>query len=78
MSKNNYHVQKLIDTVMEQNLHLKCVKGDVSLLIQGLVERVLNAVVGGQVKLFRSKKLSRVNDVNFRQNLKIKCEEAYI
>ena len=47
-------------------------------LIYDLVNRVLNAIVGGQVKIFRTKKLSRVNDVTFRTMLKTKCEEANV
>ena len=50
----------------------------IRLLIYDLVERVLNAIVGGQVKNFRTKKLSRVNDVTFRTMLKTKCEEGNV
>ena len=50
----------------------------ISDLIYDLVNRVLNAVVGGQVKIFRTKKLSRVNDVTFRTMLKTKCEEGNV
>ena len=64
--------------MLKDNLELKCEVSFIESLIKLLVERVLNAIVGGQVKYFRAKKLSRVNDVNFRENLKVKCEQAYI
>ena len=47
-------------------------------MILDLIERVLNAIVGGQVKIFRTKKLSRANDVTFRTNLKVKCEHGNV
>ena len=47
-------------------------------LLYDLVNRVLNAIVEGQVKIFRTKKLSRVNDITFRTMLKTKCKEGNV
>ena len=77
-SETNCHVQRLVNKVLKDNIELKCGVSFIELLIRQLVERVLNAIVGGQVKYFRAKQLSHVNDVNFRENLKVKCEQAYI
>ena len=76
--KDEDHVNRLLLKVIEAptmfNIHTDVVKG----LIYDLVNRVLNAIVGGQVKIFRTKKLSRVNDVTFRTMLKTKCEEGNV
>ena len=70
----NILLHKVIEAPSMKHIEIDVVKA----LIYDLVNRVLNAIVGGQVKIFRSKKLSRVNDVTFRTMLKTKCEEGNV
>ena len=76
--KGDDHVDRLIIKLMEAPSMAKIDKDVIKALIYALVNRVLNAIVGGQVKIFRTKKLSRVNDVSFRTMLKTKCEEGNV
>ena len=43
-------------------------------LVWEIIERVLNASIGGLVKQYRQLKLTRVNDVSFRKRIAVKCE----
>ena len=77
-NKLHYHVQTLLNKVKENPAMLHIDTLSIKNLIFDLIERVLNAIVGGQVKIFRTKKLTRVNDVTFRTMLKTKCEQGNV
>ena len=72
------HVKRLVIKIMESPSMSNIETGVIKDLIYDLVNRVLNFIVGGQVKIFRTKKLSRVNDVTFWTMLKTKCEEGNV
>ena len=77
-NKSQDHVMRLVNKVKADPAMCNVDKDIIQNLLYSLIDRVLNAIVGGQVKIFRSKKLSRVNDVTFRTRLKTKCEERNV
>ena len=77
-NKLNDNVQTLLNKIKGTQGMVNIDTNVIKQLILDLIERVLNAIVGGQVKMFRTKKLSRANDVTFRTNLKVKCEHGNV
>ena len=74
-SQECVYAQKLCDTYSNRLPKLTLSSDDKSMLTWDLISRVLNVVVGERVRSYRSKSLIRLNDVNFRKRISVKCEK---
>ena len=74
-SQECVYAQKLCDTYSNRLPKLTLSSDDKSMLTWDLISRVLNVVVGERVRSYRSKSLTRLNDVNFRKRISVKCEK---
>ena len=73
-SQGNNPVDDICNATVTRLPKLKMDMDDHRILIWDLVDRVLNANIGQMVRLYRQRKLTRVNDVTFRKQLAVKCE----
>ena len=73
-SQANNHVDDICHATVTRLPKIKMDMDDRQILVWDLVDRVLNANIGQMVRLYRQRKLTRVNDVTFRKQLAVKCE----
>ena len=78
MMRTHNHVNDICDTTVTRLPKLKIDMEDRIQLIWDLENRVLNANIGKMVRLYRQRKLTRVNDVTFRKELAVKCETKHM
>ena len=70
-------ISRLVDISATRVSNSCLARNDRKLLFWGLVNKILNAKIGSLVKTYRSKKLTRNNDVNVRISIVVKSEKVH-
>ena len=70
-------ISRLVDISATRVSNSCLARNDRKLLFWDLVNKILNAKIGSLVKTYKSKKLTRNNDVNFRSSLAVKSEKVH-
>ena len=70
-------ISRLVDISITRINHICLSRYDEESLFWDLINRILNAKIGSLVKTYRSKKLTRNNDVNFRTSFAVKSGEIH-
>ena len=77
----NVETNNYIQNICEKAINNKDIAldiGNVEALVQDLINRVMNAMIGMRVKRYSSEKMARVNNISFRKRIAVKCESANI
>ena len=80
-SKMNIETNNYINNICEKainEINISLDIGNMDALVWDLIDRVMNSMIGLQVKKYRSDKMARVNDVSFRKRIAVKCKSANI